>query len=333
MPRLFVLIPLYNDGAAFQALWPALRAALATLDDVAPQVLVIDDGSADDTVGWLRAVCAHEPMLSFLRLSRNFGKEAALLAGFDTVVPQLTDEDFVAVMDGDGQDPPEVLAALLDEARRASADVVLALRATRQSESVCKRASAQAFQWVMRTFADVPMPRGASDFCLLRARAARAIAAVREVHRFFKGLTEWVGFRVATLQYDQSARLAGETKWSTRALSGYAVRGLLAHSKAPLRAVSVLGLAMAALAFAYGGYIVARTLLFGEPVRGYPTLMVTILGLGGAQLLALGIIGEYLGRTLDEVRRRPAYFVAERGGTSAGADRQSDSVTAARIAL
>jgi polyisoprenyl-phosphate glycosyltransferase len=250
-------------------------------------------------------------MLHYTSLSRNFGKEAALLAGFDAVVPTLTDDDFVAVMDGDGQDPPAVLLDMLQRTRTGEADIVIAARASRPSESVFKRVTAWAFQTIMRTFGDVPMPRGASDFCVMRAKVARAIAAVREVHRFFKGLTEWVGFRVHIHSYDQAARLAGEGKWSPRALSSYALRGLFAHSKAPLRAVSALGLAFALLAFVFGVFIVVRTLVFGEPVRGYPTLMVTILGLGGVQLLALGILGEYLGRALDEARARPQYFVAE----------------------
>jgi glycosyltransferase involved in cell wall biosynthesis len=311
MPRLFLLVPLYNDAAAFTALWPTLRAVLSDLQHITARVIVIDDGSKDETPVWTHAQCTHDAMLDYVRLSRNFGKEAALLAGFDAITPLLNDEDFVAVMDGDGQDPPAMLAALLATAQQGPADVVIAVRAQRRSESVFKRAMSRAFQALMRTFGDVAMPRGASDFCVLRANAARAIASVREVNRFFKGLTEWVGFRVATVPYDQAARLAGETKWRTGALSAYALRGLLAHSKAPLRAVTVLGLAMATLAFCYGGFILVRTMLFGDVVRGYPTLMVTILALGGVQLLGLGILGEYLGRALDEIRRRPVYVVAE----------------------
>jgi glycosyltransferase involved in cell wall biosynthesis len=277
----------------------------------------------DETHAWLRAQHAHDPMLHYVRLSRNFGKEAALLAGFDAVLPTLADDDCVAVMDGDGQDPPAMLAQLLEAVQRTPADIVIAVREQRESESWGKRITARAFHAMMRRFGDVPMPRGASDFCVLRAPAARAIASVREVHRFFKGLTEWVGFRVATVPYDQAARLAGETKWGAGALSAYAVRGLLAHSKAPLRAVTLLGLGMAGLAFAYGTLIFVRTLFFGDAVRGFPTLMVTILGLGGVQLLALGVLGEYLGRALDEVRRRPVYVIAE---TSFETERKSHLV-------
>jgi polyisoprenyl-phosphate glycosyltransferase len=313
IPRLFILIPVYNEAAALAALLPSLLLACESeaLRGYSPQLVFVDDGSVDDTFAFISAQSQTQPRIHALRLSRNFGKEAALLAGFDAIAPAMHDHDAVIVMDGDGQDPPALLTQLTAHAKQTRADIVIALRAQRASEGAFKRLSARLFQWFMRTFSDVPMPRGASDCCYLRAPVVRAITQMREFNRFFKGMTEWVGFRVETIAYDQAFRAGGETKFGVRKMGSYALTGVLGYSKAPLRAVTWMGLALALIAFTYGAIIVARTLLFGEPVRGYPTLMVTILGLGGVQLVALGIIGEYLGRTLDEVRRRPVYVVAE----------------------
>ncbi len=320
MARLFVLVPVFNEADALARFAPALvaqsapkvfLAAHSAISAISSTFIVfVNDGSTDATAATLQSLTQTHAGLSVISLSRNFGKEAALLAGLDAIAAQLADGDLVAIMDGDGQDPPATLVAMIARLADTAVDGAMAVRVQRTSESWFTRITALGFQAFMRRFSDIHMRRGASDFCVFRAHVVRAMVQVREVNRFFKGITEWVGFRIDSVPYDQAPRVAGATKWGVRARSRYAWRGIVGYSKAPLYAVTGLGFAMAGLAFAYGGFIIFRTLFFGEPVRGYPTLMVTVLALGGLQLLALGVIGQYLGRTLDEVRRRPVYVVA-----------------------
>ncbi len=315
MRRLFILIPVFNEALSLAQLWPALALTLESIvreHKTAPQVWFIDDGSQDDTRAAVRTFAQHDPRVGLIALSRNFGKEAAMLAALDALAADLRDDDLVIFMDGDGQDPPEMIEQLIARWAQGGCEQVIAVRRSRASEGRRKRFLARGFQWFMRTFSDVPMPRGASDFSLLTAPVVRAITQMREVNRFFKGMAEWVGYRTVFVEYDQAARVGGATKWRWSQMTNYAIQGLTGYSMAPLRAVTFLGIAFALLAFIYGSFIAVRTLIFGDAVQGYPTVMVTVLGLGGLQLLALGVIGEYLGRALAEARARPLYFIAEK---------------------
>ncbi|WP_431635837.1 glycosyltransferase family 2 protein [Dyella sp. KULCS107] len=304
MPQLTIVVPAYNEASVLDDFHARL---LAVVDGLAvdTHVLYVDDGSQDDT--WERIVrhCT-DARVAGLRLSRNFGKEAALTAGLDAV-----SEGAAVVIDADLQDPPELIPALI-EPWQAGYDVVYATRSARAGESALKRFTAAAFYRVMERLSDTPLPRDTGDFRLLSRRALDALGQLRERQRFMKGLFAWIGYRQTSIRYERDPRFAGDTKWNYWRLSQLAVEGITSFSTAPLRLATWVGLGAAAFAFVYGLWVMAKALLWGDPVRGYPTLMVVILFLGGVQLLALGVIGEYLGRNYAESKQRPLYFIAER---------------------
>jgi len=304
MPQLTIVVPAYNESRVLDAFHARL---LAVVDGLAmdTHVLYVDDGSQDDT--WVRigGYCS-DARVGGLRLSRNFGKEAALTAGLDAV-----GEGAAVVIDADLQDPPELIPALI-ETWQAGYDVVYATRSARAGESALKRLTAAAFYRVMERLSDTALPRDTGDFRLLSRRALDALGQLRERQRFMKGLFAWIGYRQTSISYQRDPRFAGDTKWNYWRLTQLAIEGITSFSNAPLRLATWVGLGAAAFAFVYGLWVLAKALLWDDAVRGYPTLMVVILFLGGVQLLALGVIGEYLGRNYAESKQRPLYFVAER---------------------
>lgn len=302
MTTLAVVVPAYNEGAGLVAFQRRLAAALEPLE-LAWRVLYVDDGSRDDTWDVIGALAAAEPRVHGLRLSRNFGKEAAMAAGFERC-----DADAVVVIDADLQDPPELIPRLL-AAWRDGHDVVYATRDSRAGESRIKRFTAAAFYRTFGHLSDIPIPRDTGDFRLLSRRAVLALRQLRERQRFAKGLFTWIGYPQTAVHYHRDARAGGQSQWNYRRLWNFAVDGITSFSAVPLKVATWLGLAIAALAFAYGAFVFVKALLWGDPVRGYPTLMLVILLLGGVQLLALGVIGEYLGRLFIESKQRPLYFV------------------------
>ncbi|MGA0586276.1 glycosyltransferase family 2 protein [Dyella sp. KRB-257] len=304
MPELTIVVPAYNESRVLDAFHARLMVVVDGLA-VATDVLYVDDGSQDDTWTRIGGYCS-DARVGGLRLSRNFGKEAALTAGLDAV-----GEGAAVVIDADLQDPPELIPALI-EPWRAGYDVVYATRSARSGESTLKRLTAAAFYRVMERLSDTPLPRDTGDFRLLSRRALDALGQLRERQRFMKGLFAWIGYRQTAIRYERDPRLAGDTKWNYWRLTHLAIEGITSFSTAPLRLATWVGLGTAAFAFVYSLWVLAKALLWGDPVRGYPTLMVVILFLGGVQLLALGVIGEYLGRNYAESKRRPLYFVAER---------------------
>lgn len=304
MPQLTIVVPAYNESRVLDAFHARLLAVIDGLS-VDTHVLYVDDGSQDDTWAKISGYCS-DARVGGLRLSRNFGKEAALTAGLDAV-----GEGAAVVIDADLQDPPELIPALI-EPWQAGYDVVYATRSARAGESALKRLTAAAFYRVMERLSDTPLPRDTGDFRLLSRRALDALGQLRERQRFMKGLFAWIGYRQTSIRYDRDPRFAGDTKWNYWRLTQLAIEGITSFSNAPLRLATWVGLGAAMLAFAYGLWVLAKALLWGDAVRGYPTLMVVILFLGGVQLLALGVIGEYLGRNYAESKQRPLYFVAER---------------------
>ena len=301
-PRLTVIVPCFNEEATLPLLHPRLAAVL---DGIAAdaRVLYVDDGSRDRTVAIVDALAAQDPRVSLLKLSRNFGKEIAMSAGLDHA-----DGDAVVVIDADLQDPPELVPALFAKFQEGY-DVVYAVRRSRTGESWLKRATASVFYRVIGALSRTPVPQDTGDFRLLSRRAVAALREVREQHRFMKGLFGWIGFRQVGVEYDRAPRAAGETKWNYWKLWNFAIEGITSFTSAPLRVATYVGLASAVFAFAYAIWVVVKTLLFGDPVAGYPSLMVVVLFLGGVQLMALGLIGEYLGRLYFEAKRRPLYLV------------------------
>jgi len=309
---LTVVVAAHNEAEALPLLHPRIRAALAGLVGLRTRVLYVDDGSRDDTWRVLGGIAATDPQVALLRLSRNFGKEAALTAGLDQVV-----EGAAMILDADGQDPPELIPEFVARWREGWDDVH-GTRIAREGEGWLKRATAAVFYRVMRRLSHTPVPADTGDYRLLSPRSLAALAQLRERHRFMKGLFGWVGFRSIALPYRRAPRLAGRSNFGIWGLWNFALEGITSFSTAPLRVATYAGLLTALVAFVVGLAIVAKTLLWGDPVAGWPTMMVVILFLGGVQLIALGLIGEYLGRLYDEVKQRPLYLVDTWQPASAG---------------
>jgi len=301
---LTVVIAAFNEAAALPALHPRISAVLDALD-LDSRILYVDDGSRDGTWAVLQALATQDSRVSLLRLSRNFGKELALTAGLD-----LVDSDAAVVLDADGQDPPELLPAFVAKWREGF-DVVYGTRTSRDGESWFKQATAKWFYRVMNRLSHTDIPADTGDFRLMSRRVLEALGRLRERQRFMKGLFAWVGFPQVSIPYERQSRIAGVSKFSYWRLWNFALEGITGFSTAPLRVATYLGLGSAALAFAYGGWIIAKTLLWGDPVQGWPTMMAVVLFLGGVQLMALGVIGEYLGRLYLEAKHRPLYLVQD----------------------
>ncbi|KRE99962.1 glycosyl transferase family 2 [Frateuria sp. Soil773] len=304
MAQLTVVIPAYNEAVVLDAFHRRLAAVLDGLP-LECAVLYVDDGSGDDSWAVIEALRARDPRVGALRLSRNFGKEAAMTAGLDHV-----QAGAAVLIDADLQDPPELIPELVAQ-WQAGYDVVYATRSERAGESRFKRFTAAAFYRGMERLSDTAIPRDTGDFRLLSRRALDALSQLRERQRFMKGLFAWIGYRQAAVCYQREPRQAGRSKWNYWRLTQLAIEGITSFSTAPLRLATWTGLASAMLAFGYGLWVLVKALLYGDPVRGYPTLILVILFLGGVQLLALGVIGEYLGRNYAESKQRPLYFVDE----------------------
>ncbi len=302
-----IVVPVYNEEAGLAAFWARLAPVLASLACRA-EVVFIDDGSSDGTLAQLLSLRHLDPRVRIVSLSRNFGKEIALSAGLDHA-----DGDAVVPIDADLQHPPEVIPELVARWRDGS-DIVIALRRDRATDSLLRRAASSLFHRVFARMTTVPVVRDAGDFRLMSRPVVEALRRLPERTRFMKGLYAWVGFRQTTVSYDIEPRLEGRSKWSLWRLWRLALDGITSFSSLPLKVWSVVGLAFALAALAYGGYLVARTIVRGIDVPGYASLMVMILFLGGLQLLSLGVIGEYLGRVYDEVKARPLYIVRQRIG-------------------
>lgn len=301
--RLTIVIAAHNEAEALPRLHPRLRDALDATTGIDGQVLYVDDGSTDGTWQVLQGIAAGDARVSLLRLSRNFGKEAALTAGLDRIL-----EGAALILDADGQDPPELIPRFVAKWREGYDDVY-GTRTEREGEGWIKRATAHAFYRVIGRLSNTPVPRDTGDFRLLSPRALAALRQLRERHRFMKGLFGWVGFEQASIAYERDARIAGRSKFNFWKLWNFALEGITSFSTAPLRVATYLGIATALFAFAYAVWIVVKAMFWGDPVAGWPTMMAVILFLGGVQLMALGLIGEYLGRLYVESKQRPLYLV------------------------
>jgi glycosyltransferase involved in cell wall biosynthesis len=301
---LSVVVPVYDEEAVLGEFHRRLAAVLDALPGRA-EIVYVNDGSRDGSHSLLVALRQSDPRVAVVDLSRNFGKEIAMSAGLDHA-----HGDAVVVIDADLQDPPELIPDMV-RAWREGFDVVLMRRKSRAQESWLKRATARAFYGAIGRMGTIDIPENVGDFRLLSRRAVEALRRFPERSRFMKGLFAWIGFPCRELEYDRDGRHAGETKWNYWRLWNFALEGITSFSVVPLKAASYVGFATALVAFAYGVYVIGKTLLFGDPVRGYPTLIVVVLFLGGLQLMALGIIGEYLARMFIEVKQRPLYLVQQ----------------------
>jgi len=301
--HLTVVVAAYNEESVLPELHARLLAVFATLPDVEGRVMYVDDGSDDGTWRCIGDLARNDPRVSAMRLSRNFGKEAALTAGLDQVR-----EGAAMILDADCQDPPELIPAFVARWREGY-DNVYGTRLARAGESLAKRATARMFYRVIGQLSPTPIPADTGDFRLLSPRALQALRELRERHRFMKGLFSWVGYRRIAVPYHRQARVAGDSKFSLWRLWNFALEGITSFSTVPLRAATYLGLATAAGAFLFAVGVVVKAALYGDRVAGWPTMMAVILFLGGVQLIALGLIGEYLGRLYEESKQRPLYLV------------------------
>jgi glycosyltransferase involved in cell wall biosynthesis len=317
---LSIVVPLFNEErnlAVLHARIGEIARRLTTTRRLVIEVVYVDDGSSDRTLELARSLPADGLDIQIIGLSRNFGKEAALLAGLDHAR-----EGAVIFMDGDGQHPPALIERLVRHWIDDGYDVVYTAKAHREREPWLRRFGVKWFYALINWGARQKIPEDAGDFRLLSPRAAAALRQLPERNRFFKGLASWIGFRQLRVDYAPEERIHGRTSWSLYSLIGLSIEGLTSFSVAPLRLASLLGLLLAAAAFVFGVEILIETFFFGQSVPGYPSLIVGLMVLGGVQLIMIGIMGEYIGKILSEIKGRPVYFIAEH--THKAAERSAD---------
>lgn len=310
MKKVTILVPCYNEEASLPLLAGALTELMQQQDQYLWEVLFINDGSKDHTLDTIKDINRRDGRFGFISLSRNFGKEAAMLAGFDRA-----NGDCVVIMDADMQHPPSAIPDMLKE-WEAGYDDVYARRTDRGQEPWLRRKLTMLYYRLLQKVSDIDILQNVGDFRLLDRRCIEALRELRETQRYTKGMYCWIGFRKKEIFFAQGDRLEGQSSFNFWRLLKLSVEGITSYTTSPLRIATVLGLISSLCAFCYMIYILVNTLLFGDPVAGYPTLMVVMLFLGGAQLLSLGIIGEYLGRIFHESKHRPVYIVSEEKSAS-----------------
>src|SRR6478609_6376087 len=324
---LSIVVPLYNEGAGLSSLHQRLCALARTLRNryrLASEVVYVDDGSADATLAIARGLAPEALDIQVVSLSRNFGKEAALMAGLDHAR-----RGAVLFMDGDGQHPPALVEQLVGHWIDDGYDVVYTAKAHRDNEPLLRRLAVRGFYSLINWGARQKIPEDAGDFRLLSPRAAAALRQLPERNPFFKGLASWIGFRQIRVDYEPGPRAHGITTFGASRLVGLSIEGLTSFSVAPLRFASLLGVLLATAAFLFGLSILWETWTTGKSVPGYPSLVVGLMTIGGVQLIMIGIVGEYIGKILSELKARPIYFVAEHTEKRAAAEDSASERTAA----
>jgi len=301
--QLSVVVPCFNEEQVIDQLHRVLTTELEALTD-SFEVLLVDDGSRDGTVERMRAIHEGDPRFRYFALSRNFGKEAAMLAGLSQA-----EGAAIAILDADLQHPPALLAKMLPMLDEGYDQVVA--RRTRTGDKPVRTALSRLYYRVFNRLVDVDLEDGVGDFRILSRRAVRALLSLGEYNRFSKGLFSWIGFSTAVVDYENVEREAGESKWRLGDLVNYGIDGIVSFNARPLRMAIHLGSIVTVLAFTYAAWVIGSYLIEGNPVEGYPTLIVAILGFGGVQLIVLGVIGEYLGRIYYETKRRPHFLLKE----------------------
>ena len=302
MQKISILIPAYNEEASLQFLFERLVTLMDANNKFAWEVLLVNDGSTDNTLLLLSQIHEKDNRFNYLDLSRNYGKEVAMLAGFDYVTG-----DCMVIMDADLQHPPELIPEMAQYWQEGYDDVY-ARRRAREGESFFRKKVSRLFYSFLQKITSVEIQQDTGDFRLLDKTCIDALRSMRETQRYTKGMYSWIGFNKKEILFDQQARIAGSSKWNYFKLSELAIEGITSFTISPLRISAFIGILVSLGAFIYMVYVFIDALIFGDPARGYPTMMVVILFLGGFQLLSLGIIGEYLGRIFLETKNRPPYF-------------------------
>lgn len=308
MKKITILIPVYNEAEGLRDLKAALDKETAALSEYEWEYLMVNDGSLDRSLEVMQELRAEDAHVSYLDLSRNFGKENAMLAGMD-----YADCDALIIMDADMQDPPSLIGEMVKYWEEGAEDVY-ARRESRGKESWVRGVLTKAFYMILQKSTRFEMLENVGDFRLLDRACVNALKRMRETERYTKGMYCWIGFRKKEIIFDRGDRVAGKSSWSLSSLFNLAVDGITSFTTVPLRMASVLGVVVSLGAIVYMLWILVKTLIWGDPVAGFPTLITVILFLGGVQLLALGIIGEYLGKVFNESKNRPAYIARAYNG-------------------
>lgn len=320
-PQLSVVVPFYNEQSVLLICLQRLRSVCDSLN-MHCELIFVDDGSTDGGPILLAGQLRTHPALSLVRLSRNFGKEAAMTAGIAQAKGAA-----VLILDADLQDPPELIPAMVD-VWQDGADVVLMHRRTRGSDSLFKRLSAHLFYRLLNGLSDQTIPADVGDFRLISRKAVDALQQLPERNRYMKGMFAWIGMETAILEYDRAPRAAGVSKWDYLALIGLAVEGITSFSTKPLRWAALMGFTAAMAGGLFGVWIIFKTLVLGDPQHGYPSMMAMMTFLGGVQLLTVGILGEYIGKTYLEAKQRPIYLVRD---VITGSDSELDKNMSPRL--
>ena len=306
MPIISIVVPCYNEEEALPLFYQEATRVAGEMSGIDFEFVFIDDGSRDNTLSVLRRLAAADRRVRFVSFSRNFGKEAGMLAGLEAATG-----DYVALMDADQQDPPAQLPELYRALTEEGYDCAATRRTTRAGEPPIRSFFARLFYRLIHKISDADIVDGARDYRLMRRAVVDAILSMREYNRFSKGIFGWVGFRTKWIPFVNVERVAGETKWSFWKLFRYSLEGIVAFSTVPLALASVLGVLLCLIAFVFILVVLVKTLAFGDPVGGWPSMICVILFLGGVQLLCIGILGQYLSKTYLETKRRPIYLVRE----------------------
>lgn len=300
-----ILIPCYNEEEVINICHDEITKIIGDMKEYDFEIIYINDGSADKTQEFLENIQTKDNRVVVIKLSRNFGKEAAMTAGIDT-----TNGDALIILDADLQDPPALIPDIINKWKETGADVVYGQRIVREGETWFKKFTANAFYRIINLMAhNVQLPRNTGDFRLMNRRSIDALIQLREKHRFMKGLFAWIGFNQVALEYNRAPRVAGTTKWNYYKLWHFALEGITAFSTTPLRIATLCGIFVSAFSFAFGIYIIFKTLFFGANVEGWASIMVMLTFLSGIQLLSIGVLGEYIGRIFGEAKKRPLYFI------------------------
>jgi len=305
MKKISILVPTYNEQEVLEALYQRLGKLANDNKAYDFEFLFVNDGSRDKTLEIIKDYAEADDRVSYVNLSRNYGKEIAMIAGFDHVTG-----DAMVIIDADLQDPPELIPKMIKYWEKGYDDVY-AKRNSREGETWFKKASSEWFYRILQKSTNIPIQIDTGDFRLLDRRCIEALKQMRESQRYTKGMFSWIGYKKKEITYDRDARAAGESKWNYAKLFNFAIDGITSFTTAPLRISSIFGFIISLIAFIFILVVIFKTIVFGESVSGYPSLMAVILFLGGIQLVSLGVIGEYIGRIFNETKQRPLYFVEE----------------------
>lgn len=311
MKKISILIPCYNEEKSLPLLYPELVKLMEGNKAYDWELMFVNDGSTDGTLAALQQLRQQDSRVNYVDLSRNFGKEAAMLAGFDYVTG-----DCMVIIDADLQHPPMLIPEMIKH-WEAGYDDVYAKRRSRGKESWLRRRLSLLFYKLLQSSSRFDVLQNVGDFRLLDRKCINALKRMRESERYTKGMYSWIGFNKKEVEFDQGDRLAGDSSWNFRRLFSFALDGITSFTNAPLRISTMMGFVVSVCAFLYMIYVFCKALIYGDPVQGYPTLVILVLFLGGIQLLSLGIIGEYIGRIYNETKNRPDYIVRQFNGEDA----------------